>query len=143
MKKRYRSIIVIFLILLLFLIRSFASDFFYDPFVKYFNGAFLTGSFPEINISKLLLNMGLRYFINSVVSLAVIYTIFVKKEVLQFSIKFYIIGFIVLSFFYFIHLKMEFKYGYLFSFYIRRMLIHPILLLILLPSFYFHKISKN
>lgn len=143
MKKRYRLIIAIFLVSLLFLIRSFASNLFYDPFVKYFNGAFLTGVFPEINICKLLLNMGLRYFMNSVVSLAVIYTIFVKKEVLQFSIKFYIIGFIVLSFFYFIHLKMEFKNGYLFAFYIRRMLIHPVLLLILLPSFYFQKKSKN
>ena len=143
MKKRYRLLISLFLIFLLVEVRSYGVAIFYDPFIKYFEGDYLTGSFPEFDMPKLFFNMGGRYMINSVISLAIIYTVFLKKEVLLFAIKFYVLAFFILSAFYFIHLKMGFSNGYLSPFYIRRILIHPILLLVLLPTFYYQKLKKR
>lgn len=143
MKKRYRLIISVILLFLLVLVRSYGVATFYDPFIKYFEGGYLIGNFPEFNMCKLFLNLGMRYTINSIISIAIIYAVFLKKESVIFAIKFYIIAFIILLFFYFIHLNMEFSNGYLTGFYIRRMLIHPILLLVLLPAFYYQKMIKK
>jgi exosortase F-associated protein len=38
-------------------------------------------------------------------------------------------------------LRTNFESGYLFPFYIRRFIVHPIFLLIFLPTFYYHRKS--
>ncbi len=140
MKKRYRLIISGFLIVLLVLVRSYGVRTFYDPFIKYFEGGYLIGDFPEFNMCRLFLNLGMRFTLNTIISIAIIYTIFLKKDSVLFAIKFYLAAFFILSFFYFFHLKMEFSNGHLSGFYIRRILIHPILLLVLLPAFYYQRV---
>jgi len=139
MKKGIRIILIVALFLLLILVRSFAATTFYDPFIDFFKNDYLTSVFPEFATSKLFLNLFFRYVINTIISLAIIYLFFQKKQLVLFSIKFYAITFIILSIAYFILLKTEFSSGYLLVFYIRRMLIHPIFLLILLPAFYYQK----
>lgn len=143
MKKRYRLLISILLISILALIRLYGPSIFYDPFIDYFNGAYLTDQFPEFDTTLLFTSLSLRYLVNSIISIAVIYTIFLNKDGLKFSLIFYFIGFLVLSFFYYFHLKMEFNSGYLVAFYLRRILIHPVFLLILLPTFYYQKKIKK
>ena len=143
MKKILRISVIILLFFLLILVRFYGVKIFYDPFIKYFNGDFLTGSFPELNAIKLFLNLVIRYVINSTISLAIIYFVFLKKEYLKFSVLFYLVAFIVFIIIYFVQLKLAFSNGYLLAFYIRRMLIHPIFLLILLPTFYYQKITKK
>jgi exosortase F-associated protein len=45
---------------------------------------------------------------------------------------------------FFIILKGELAHGYLFAFYVRRFIIHPLFVLILLPAFYYkQRISKE
>lgn len=143
MKKKYRLLIVVFLIAVLVIIRMYGSFIFYDPFINYFKGAYLTDQFPEFDTSFLFINIGIRYLMNSIISIAVIYTIFLNKGELKFLLKFYLIGFFILSFFYYFHLKTEFNNGYLVAFYTRRILIHPIFLLVLLPTFYYQRILKK
>ena len=62
---------------------------------------------------------------------------FQKREFVIFSIKFYIIAFLVLSIGYYFLLRFGMANGYLFTFYVRRFLTHPIFILILLPAFYY------
>jgi exosortase F-associated protein len=123
-------------------VRAFEDVLFYDPFVQYFKFDYLKGGFPVFEMETLLLDLFVRYFVNTVLSLIIIYAAYLNKENLFFAIKFYAFTFAIIGLFYFIHLKMEFSNGYLFAFYLRRILIHPLLLLILLPTFYFQKKMK-
>lgn len=127
------------LIFLLILVRSLAPTMFYDPFIDFFKNDYLAMGFPEFSTIKLFLNLFSRYLLNTLISLAIIYLFFLKKQLVLFSIKFYAITFIILAIAYLMLLKTEFSSGYLLAFYVRRMLIHPIFLLILLPAFYYQK----
>ena len=141
MRKEIRIGLIIALFLLLILIRSFAPTLFYDPFIEFFKNDYLTSFFPVYETPKLFLSLIFRYLLNAIISLTIIYLFFPKKQLIIFSVKFYVIAFIILSGVYFLLLETSFSSGYLFAFYIRRMLIHPIFLLLLLPAFYFQKKS--
>lgn len=135
-----RWVLTIFLFTLLVLVRAFQNQLFYDPFIHHFSNDFLNTPTPnDYNIVKLFASLLFRYLINSIISLAIIYVIFHKKALVKFSIKFYIIAFIFLGLCYFILLKMEMFDGYLLTFYIRRFLIHPVFVLILVPAFYYQQ----
>ena len=139
MKKRVKIPIIVFLFGLLVLVRAFGADIFYDPFIDYFKGAYLDQPIPNYNTLKLWLHIILRYLINGLISLVIIYIAFEKKGLVRFSIKFYTASFIVLGIFYFALLQFEMINGHLFTFYVRRFLIHPVFVLILLPAFYYQK----
>lgn len=143
MKKFYKIALLIFLCFLLLAIRGFAGTLFYDPLQLYFYRDYLYGSPPKLNYSKLLLFMTVRYVLNSLISLVIIWVIFKKNRYLRFSIFFYIIAFILLiaTFNYF--LNQNFESGYLLPFYIRRFIIQPIFLLLLLPAFYYQKLNSK
>jgi exosortase F-associated protein len=130
------------MVLLLVLVRAYEDVLFYDPFVQYFKFDYLKGGFPVFVMGPLLLDLFARYIVNTVLSLIIIYMAYLNKENLFFAIKLYALTFAIIGLLYFIYLKIEFPNGYLFAFYLRRILIHPLLLLILLPSFYFQKKMK-
>ncbi len=125
------------------MVRAVASDLFYDPFIAYFNNDFLHESIPVFSGSKLLINLFFRYTLNTILSLAIIYLAFQDKAFLKFSIKFYIFAFVVLIITFMIILKGELKHGYLFAFYIRRFIIHPLFVLLLLPAFYYKQLTSK
>ena len=137
MDKKARILIIMVLFLALVLVRAFQDDLFYDPFIEYFRNEYLYGTIPVFSGSKLLLHMTFRYGLNTLISLVIIYVAFQNKDFLIFSIKFYSVAFILLSITFFIILKGELADGYLFAFYVRRFLIHPLFVLILLPAFYY------
>jgi len=139
MKKRVRIPLIILLFLVLVGIRAVGAKLFYDPFISYFTYDYLYHPIPEYNTFKLFFYISSRYAINTIVSLAIIYLAFQKKGLVRFSIKFYIAAFFVLIISYYILLKIGFEHGYLLGFYVRRFLIHPVFVLILLPAFYYQK----
>jgi exosortase F-associated protein len=139
MKKRVKIPILFILFGLLVLVRAFSEDIFYDPFINYFKGAYLDQPIPAYSTFKLWSYIFFRYLINAVISLMIIYVAFQKKGLVRFSIKFYTAAFIVLGIVYFALLQFEMINGYLFTFYVRRFLIHPVFVLILLPAFYYQK----
>jgi exosortase F-associated protein len=141
MDKKARILIIMVLFLALVLVRAFQDDLFYDPFIEYFRNGYLYGIIPVFSGSKLLLHMIFRYGLNTLISLAIIYVAFQNKDFLIFSVKFYIVAFILLSITFFIILKGELADGYLFAFYVRRFLIHPLFVLILLPAFYYKQLT--
>ncbi len=133
-----RFLIIGFLFLLLVLVRAFATDLFYDPFVIYFKNDYLHTKIPEFNSFKLYFNIFLRYVLNGLISIGIIYLLF-QKTVLKFSIKFYIFTFVVLIVLLSIVLELQLFESYLPLFYLRRFLIHPIFVLLLIPAFYYQK----
>lgn len=143
LRKRYRIVLIGFLFFLLIMVRAFEQQLFYDPFIVYFKNDYLLKPIPFFSGSKLLINLIFRYALNAIISFAIIYLSFQRKSYVEFSIKFYAIAFILLGIIFFIILKGELKHGYLFAFYIRRFLIHPLFVLLLLPAFYYKELTSK
>lgn len=143
LQKGHRFLIILLLFALLVLVRGFANELFYDPFIAYFVDDYLHKPIPVFSGSKLLLDLFFRYSLNTLISLLIIYVAFENRDFVVFSIKFYIIAFIVLTVTYFIILKGELSNGYLFAFYIRRFIIHPLFVLLLLPAFYYKQLTSK
>ena len=93
---------VSFLVLLLILIRAFENTFFYDPFLNYFKSEYANLPFPEISVVKLFLSLGFRFYLNSVISLFLLYVIFNDGKMVKFSILLYMIlgSILMISFFF-------------------------------------------
>lgn len=140
MHKIIKYTIILILFVLLITVRAFQVELFYDPFINYFQNDYLHLPFPEFDTTKLIISLFFRYFVNAILSIAIILLLFQKKQ-LRFIIKFYVIAFIVLLMLYVISLN-YFNGNYLFFFYVRRFLIQPIFVLILIPAFYYQGFNK-
>lgn len=141
MKAKYRITGISLLVILLVLIRYFESWLFYDPLLEFYHSEYLQDRTPHFDTVELLLNVFYRFFLNSVISLAIIYVAFLDKSILKFSILLYLIlflvGFPVLMF---LILTIE-NHNFLALFYVRRFLIHPVFVIILLPAFYYYRLN--
>lgn len=139
--KRY-SLIVLFIFGLI-LIRAFEADLFYDPFLEFFKNDYLYLDIPVFDLSKLLEFTMLRFFLNTLLSLGIIYFVFEDKGILKFSVLIYGIAYIILILLFLCLVLNAKQDNYFILFNIRRFLIQPILLLLLLPAFYYHKQLKK
>ncbi len=139
MNKWLKFIVIAVLFFMLILVRAFSKQLFYDPFISYFEDDYLYQNIPGFGSLKLFFHLFLRYLLNTIISLAIIYVAFQNKRLIKFSIKFYSIAFLVLAIVYYLLLRSGMNNGYLFTFYVRRFLIHPVFVLILLPAFYYQK----
>ncbi|MBL4568506.1 MAG: exosortase F system-associated protein, partial [Flavobacteriaceae bacterium] len=84
-----------------------------------------------------------RYVLNSLISLAIIYVAFKNIKHVKFAGFFLMLAFMILIFVFVYLLREKFEAGYLFPFYIRRFLIHPMFLLLLLPAFYYQTLRRR
>lgn len=132
----------LFLILLLVLIRAFEESIFYDPFLDYFKNEYVRQPFPQINIFKLFFSLGMRFYLNSMISLFLLYVLFKDKKIVKFTAFIYMVlgSILMISFIFtltfFPHEKMT-------LFYIRRFLIQPIFILLFIPAFFYQKRIKS
>ncbi|MBP1838189.1 exosortase F system-associated membrane protein [Formosa algae] len=139
--QRYSIIFLLFIGLVL--IRAFETDLFYDPFLEFFKNDYLFLDAPVFDTLKLMAFTSLRYLINTILSLGIIYFAFKNVGALKFSAVFYAVAYVILILiflFLVLHAKQN---NYFFLFNIRRFLIQPLLLLLLLPAFYYQKHIKN
>ncbi|CDF78136.1 conserved hypothetical membrane protein [Formosa agariphila KMM 3901] len=139
--QRYSLIGLLFIGLVL--IRAFEADLFYDPFLEFFKNDYLFLDAPIFNICKLIAFTSLRYFLNTVLSLGIIYFAFKNTDVLKFSAIFYGIAYVILILVFLVLVLDAKQDNYFILFNIRRFLIQPLLLLLLLPAFYYQKQIKN
>ncbi len=139
MKKLFKIVLLILLAFLLVLIRMFESELFYDPLIEFYKSDYKNTPLPEIDSVKLVGNLIFRFFLNTLISLAIIWLAFREKGILKLSSFLYSILFValILSFSYMFFYTEE--KNFLALFYVRRFLIQPIFLLVLLPAFYFQK----
>ena len=140
--KKVKLIIILGLCLVgLVLIRTFENSLFYDPLIDYFKGDYLNSSLPEIEYLKYFGHILFRYVLNTAFSLVIIHIIFKDFRILKFSLNFYILLFIILvSFLIILFQIIDVK---MLLFYVRRFLIQPIFLFILVPAFYYEKLKKK
>jgi exosortase F-associated protein len=114
-------------------------DLFYDPLILYFQNDYLYKSIPEIDRWHLAVDMLFRYTLNALISLGILFALFKKKKIVKFSGFFLMTAFMVLIVIFSISLRNNLEDGYLLAFYIRRFIVHPLFLLILLPAFYYQR----
>ncbi len=146
LQKRYnnkvRIVLVMLLALMLVLIRAYEDALFYDPFLNYFKTDYFNFPLPAIDNLQLFFGLVFRYFLNTILSLGLIYIVFTDIEAVKFASILYFIFFIILigAFFFVLHYFGDASKMTLF--YIRRFLIQPIFLLLFLPAFYYQKQTK-
>jgi exosortase F-associated protein len=127
------------LIGLLVLIRIFEEQLFYDPYLAFFKNDYLYIDSPRQEVFKLAAFTTLRYMLNTIISLGILYVLFKDKSIIKFSVLIYTVSFLILMslFLYFVINPKQEDY-YLF-FNMRRFLIQPLIALLLIPAFYYHK----
>lgn len=123
----------------LMLVRAFETQMFYDPFLAYFKGDFYHKDFPDYDLTRVILNVSYRFVLNSLLSLLIIWFLFWNKKYVKYAVYILIGFFILLLPIYIFCIENQFQLGENFGFYIRRFLIQPYLLLILIPAFYYHQ----
>lgn len=139
MNKYKKYIWLFFLFGFLILIRAFENFLFYDPYLKFFHNDYLYIDSPRREVLKLTLSTTMRYVINTLISLAVLYVFFKDWSIIKFSAIIYSISYLILIllFLYFVMNPRQEDYYIFFN--IRRFLIQPLLLLLLLPAFYYQR----
>jgi exosortase F-associated protein len=130
---------IVLLIALFAVIRLFENQLFYDPFLDFFKSEFQLLRLPTFDGFRLFLSLFLRYLLNSIVSLAIIYVAFKEVELVKFSALLYGIFFVILTIVFFSIIHFYGNTNNLLLFNIRRFLIQPIFVLLFVPAFYYQK----
>ncbi|HLV92757.1 MAG TPA: exosortase F system-associated protein [Aequorivita sp.] len=140
MKNVFILLIVGCLFILLILIRAFEEALFYDPLLHYFKADYKNLPLPSMDLFKLQLGVVFRFMLNTIISLGILWFVFKDREIVKLSLVLYGVLFLVLfaTFSFIIYTSGEGTDQFL-LFYVRRFLIQPIFILILLPAFYFQK----
>lgn len=139
MNKWLRYLLAAVLVFCLILVRKYETDMFYDPFLQFFKGDYINNAFPEYDLTRVILSVISRYLINTIISILIIGLIFWSRKYMLFTSYVYVGFFVILLPIYIYFVESEFSLGENMGFYIRRFLIQPILLLVLIPAFYYQK----
>lgn len=125
-------------------VRMLEDVLFYDPFQAFFHLANKHAAFPDFDWIPLVLNYLFRFSLNLILSAAIIQLIFQNKQWTLQAIVLIVIVFLITFPIYLYCIYTKFEVGYLFSFYMRRFVIQPLILLLIIPLFYYRKnLIKN
>ena len=128
-----------FLMLVLIFLRPIGAEFLYDPLKDFFhNPKFRSLPLPEIELTLFSISITIKYLINSILSILIIWLLFLDKELVKLSAVLFGLFYVVLLTVLIIVLRTATNEEYLLLFYLRRILYHPLLLLLLVPAFYFY-----
>ncbi|MBS7333602.1 MAG: exosortase F system-associated protein [Weeksellaceae bacterium] len=140
--KFLRYAIAVILIFGLIAVRFFETKLFYDPLLEYFKNS-KHSSLPQIDLMKLYTHVFFRFIINLFLTVLIIKMLFWKQSYVKFTIIVGIIGFVILLPIYAYMLKNNFNFGEMIFFYVRRFLIQPMFMIILIPCFYYQEIRNK
>jgi len=139
---KVRIALALLFVILLVLIRAYEDSLFYDPFLNYFKTDYYNLSLPKTDNLKLFFGLIFRYFLNTTLSLAIIYVLFKDIEAVKFASVLYLLFFIILIIGFFFVLFYIGETNKMTLFYVRRFIIQPIFLLLFLPALYYQKLNK-
>lgn len=142
MNRPLRIILILLLFAVLVGLRAFADVLFYDPLADFFRGDFQAQSLPEISILKLLGFTGLRYLITALISLAIIQLWFQNKSKTLLAALVLAGVFILFCSLFWIQITLN-QPQLQWLFYTRRILIQPLVLILLIPAFYYQMRLKD
>ncbi len=137
MKKAVKLALITLPIICLILVRMFEDLLFYDPFLTYFNESFRQELVPDFNGIRLFFNHLFRFFLNTGISLWLLWLLFKNLQFIKIAGFLYLILFVILLPVYFVLISSDLETHTLITFYIRRFLIQPILVFILIPAFFY------
>ena len=135
---KWKILIAIVIVTCFGIIRAFENQLFYDPFLVYFESDFKSLPLPEVDLLRLFGGLLFRYFLNTVLSLVLIYSLFEDVEIIKFSSVLYVFFLLLLFGMFFTILKF-YPEGSWILFYIRRFIIQPIFVLLFIPAFYYQQ----
>ncbi|MFK7003936.1 exosortase F system-associated protein [Flavobacterium covae] len=138
-QNKYKIAIIILSVFGLILIRNYESNWFYDPFIAYFRGEFQGSLYPEYSLFKLVFSWLIRYSLNTVLSLVILYMLFQKNSIIKISIFLYVVLFFFLVSLIVLVLEFCDETFVMTLFYMRRFLIQPLFLILFIPAFYYQK----
>jgi exosortase F-associated protein len=128
---------------MLALVRFRESALFYDPLISFFYGDYQSQALPEIEWTAYVLNIFLRYVINMVLSVAILWLAFRDRGIVSFSLLLFTIVFCALVPLFIVFWHTSAQGEYMTLFYVRRFLIQPLLIFILLPAFYYYRRANS
>lgn len=137
--KLLRWVLIGIAVLGLIAVRVVESQVFYDPFITFFKSANRHAVFPALDWSPLIVNYIFRFLLNLIFSLAVVQLLFSNKRWTVQAGVLLVLVFIITLPIYLYCIYTEFEVGYLFSFYMRRFVIQPLTLLLIIPTFYYRQ----
>ncbi|WP_312172564.1 exosortase F system-associated membrane protein [Chryseobacterium sp.] len=120
-------------------VRVFEDRLFYDPFLDYFHEANKNQHFPYFEWGKLMAGHLFRFFLNIFFSCLIIHFWFNNKRWTIQGALLMVIVFAITFPIYLYCISDRFELGYLFSFYMRRFVIQPLILLLIIPLFYYRQ----
>lgn len=138
-RNRLKVGIALLLVFLLALVRIYENALFYDPFSYYFEGDYLNLTFPEYDNWKLFFSLTLRYFLNTFISLGILFVLFRDLDLTKFSAVLYGLFFVILIAAFFALITYTGNENNFVIFYVRRFLIQPVFVLLFIPAFYYQK----
>ena len=115
---------------------------FYDPFLTFFKLDYQNKPLPSFDNIPLFFGLLMRYSLNTILSLIIIYTLFKQLQLIRFALILYGVFFVLLVVVFFTLLNFSNQPDYLILFYIRRFLIQPLFLLLFVPAFYYQQLSR-
>lgn len=140
MNRAWRIVGGFLLLVLLVLVRHFEYRWFFDPFMGFFQRTVEAGEPMPL---QWYLNLALRFLLNTALSLGILYLCFLNRNVVKFAAILYGLLFVLL-FPVFVLLMQTVNFdNYLPVFYVRRFLAHPVLLLLLIPAFFYQRIRAK
>lgn len=143
LNNKLQIFLVLFFVTFLAIVRAFEDTLFYDPFLNYFKTNYQNLPFPLVSDFQLLVGLTFRYFLNTILSIAIIFLVFKDLEITKFASILYILFFVILIVLFFMTLHIFGEANKMALFYIRRFLIQPLFLILFVPAFYFQKkVSK-
>lgn len=137
--KMLRYFYVLLAVLGLIAIRGVEDHFFYDPFLIFFKTANHSAVFPNFVWGKLILSHLLRFGLNTFFSVVIIHFLFQNRVWTKQAFILIVLVFVIVFPIYLLCIYDRFQFGYLFSFYVRRFVIQPLTLILLIPIFYYRK----
>lgn len=139
MNKAVNILLVIILFVLLAAVRYFQEALFYDPLILFFKSNSVGASFPELQVPKFYIHLTFRFVVNTLLSLSVLWFLFQKWEIVKLSMVIYTFLFVLLIVAMVLILTFSESTDHQLLFYVRRFLIQPLFLLLLIPAYYFVK----
>ena len=96
MHRALRIFVILLCFFMLALVRFRESALFYDPLISFFYGDYQSQALPKIEWTAYVLNIFLRYVINTVLSVAILWLAFRDRGIVSFSLLLFTIVFCAL-----------------------------------------------
>lgn len=140
-KKMKRKQWLLFLIGItgLFCVRIYEDTLFYDPFLSYFKGILSNETWPVYDEKKLLFFHGLRCLLNTQFSLLILQALFNNTTWTKQGALFMLGGYFFIFLCYWLGLQQLKEKGLLLIFNLRKFILHPLFLLLIIPVYYHRK----